>query len=120
MLKINLQKSMAEMLVLAILNNGDMYGYQLIQELKVQSKGLFNIKEGTLYPLLYRLIDKELVACRKELVGKRRTRVYYNITDAGKDYLQQVLNAYQNMIQGINNILVNNGQEIKLLPDNAE
>ena len=39
-LKINLQKSVAEMLVLSILNNGTMYGYQLIQELEAQSKGL--------------------------------------------------------------------------------
>ena len=46
-LKINLQKSVAEMLVLSILNNGTMYGYQLIQELEAQSKGLFSIKEGT-------------------------------------------------------------------------
>lgn len=120
MLKINLQKSMAEMLVLAILNKGDMYGYQLIQELELQSKGLFSIKEGTLYPLLYRLIDKEMVDCRKELVGKRRTRVYYNITETGKQYLQEVLDGYQNMIQGINNILINNGQEVKLLSENAE
>ena len=37
-LKINLQKSVAEMLVLSILNNGTMYGYQLIQELEAQSK----------------------------------------------------------------------------------
>ena len=111
-LKINLQKSVAEMLVLSILNNGTMYGYQLIQELEAQSKGLFSIKEGTLYPLLYRLIDNNMVS-----VGKRRTRVYYNITEDGKEYLQQILKSYQDMVQGVANVLVKNGQSIHIVTE---
>ena len=116
-LKINLQKSVAEMLVLSILNNGTMYGYQLIQELEAQSKGLFSIKEGTLYPLLYRLIDNNMVSFEKKLVGKRRTRVYYNITEDGKEYLQQILKSYQDMVQGVTNVLVKNGQSIHIVTE---
>lgn len=115
-LKINLQKSVAEMLVLSILNNGTMYGYQLIQELEAQSKGLFSIKEGTLYPLLYRLIDNDMVSFEKKLVGKRRTRVYYNITEDGKEY-QQILKSYQDMVQGVANVLVKNGQYIHIVTE---
>ena len=116
-LKINLQKSVAEMLVLSILNNGTMYGYQLIQELEAQSTGLFSIKEGTLYPLLYRLIDNDMVSFEKKLVGKRRTRVYYNITEDGKEYLQQILKSYQDMVQGVANVLVKNGQSIHIVTE---
>ncbi len=116
-LKINLQKSVAEMLVLSILNNGTMYGYQLIQELEEQSKGLFSIKEGTLYPLLYRLIDNNMVSFEKKLVGKRRTRVYYDITEDGKEYLQQILKSYQDMVQGVANVLVKNGQSIHIVTE---
>ena len=112
-LKINLQKSVAEMLVLSILNNGTMYGYQLIQELEAQSKGLFSIKEGT----LYRLIDNNMVSFEKKLVGKRRTRVYYNITEDGKEYLQQILKSYQDMVQGVANVLVKNGQSIHIVTE---
>ena len=102
-LKINLQKSVAEMLVLSILNNGTMYGYQLIQELEEQSKGLFSIKEGTLYPLLYRLIDNNMVSFEKKLVGK--------------EYLQQILKSYQDMVQGVANVLVKNGQSIHIVTE---
>ena len=107
-LKINLQKSVAEMLVLSILNNDTMYGYQLIQELEAQSKGQFS---------MYRLIDNNMVSFEKKLVGKRRTRVYHNITEDGKEYLQQILKSYQDMVQGVANVLVKNGQSIHIVTE---
>ncbi|MCL1789155.1 MAG: PadR family transcriptional regulator [Oscillospiraceae bacterium] len=63
-----------------------MYGYQLSQELSKRSNSFFVIQEGSMYPVLYRMLNKELISERKELVGKRRTRVYYHIEPLGLKY----------------------------------
>ena len=52
-----LKKGVIEILILSLLSEDKMYGYQLIQELDTRSNGVFKMKEGTLYPVLYRLED---------------------------------------------------------------
>jgi len=94
-----------EMLILKILEEGDCYGYQLTQTLKERSKGRISIAEGTLYPILYKLLDQNLISDRKELVGKRQTRVYYHLEDAGKSHLEQLITDYYEMIDAIQSIL---------------
>ena len=48
-----LKKGVLEILVLHLLSEQDMYGYQLIMALDERSQGMFKLKEGTLYPILY-------------------------------------------------------------------
>ena len=59
-----MKKGVLEMLVLRLLSEGEKYGYQLISELKEKSGGMFLLKEGTLYPILYRMEDDGLVVSR--------------------------------------------------------
>ena len=101
----NLKRGMTELLILHLLKQEDMYGYQLTQELERRSDGLFLLKVGTLYPSLYRLIDKEMISDRKELIGKRRTRVYYHIEAKGLEYLDQIYAEYLSITDGIQKIL---------------
>lgn len=49
----DLPKGNTSMLVLSVLSEKEMYGYQIIQELQVRSDNVFSLKEGTLYPLLH-------------------------------------------------------------------
>jgi len=56
-LETTLKKATIEMLLLNLLKEQDMYGYQLSQELKKRSSGLYTILEGSMYPILYRLND---------------------------------------------------------------
>ena len=71
------------MLVLKLLEEKDMYGYEMIDTLRGKSKNVFELKAGTLYPLLHGLEEKGFVeAYEKEAVGK--IRKYYHITRAGK------------------------------------
>lgn len=93
------------MLLLALLQEEDMYGYQLCQELDERSHGLFTLQEGSMYPILYRLSERSLVSTRKELVGKRRTRVYYHLEPAGLSYMEQLKKEYFAIHQGIVKIL---------------
>ena len=57
----NLKKGTVEILLLAVLMEEDMYGYQICQELALRSNGLFTLQEGSAYPILYRLSEKGLI-----------------------------------------------------------
>ena len=59
-----LKKGIFEILVLSLLAENDKYGYQLISEMEEKSGGMFKVKEGTLYPILYRLEDEGLVVSK--------------------------------------------------------
>lgn len=83
-----MKKGVLEMLVLKLLSQDEKYGYQIIGELKNCSDGLFSMKEGTLYPILYRLEDDELVSSKwSEPKGKEISRKYYAITEKGNQVL---------------------------------
>ena len=107
----NLKRGTLEMLILKMLQQNDMYGYKMINEMNALGKGLINIKEGSLYGPLYRLIEKEAISEKKVLVGKRRTRVYYHIEPAGIEYLNTMVDIYTKIIAGVD--LIMNGNEEK-------
>lgn len=100
----NLKKGTSELLILYLLQNEDMYGYQIAQELKVRSGEQFVMPEGSLYPTLYRLIDKGVISDRMEIVGKR-LRKYYHLEPKGKDYLETITNEYDKISAGIRMVL---------------
>lgn len=86
-----MKKGVLEMLVLKQLEKEEKYGYQLISQLKDKSDGMFALKEGTLYPILYRLEDDGLVVSRwSEPKGKEVSRKYYEITEEGKKGLEEL------------------------------
>lgn len=100
----NLKKGTSELLILYLLNKEDMYGYQIAQELKVRSDDKFVMPEGSLYPTLYRLIEKGVISDRMEIVGKR-LRKYYHLEESGKEYLETITNEYYKINSGIQKIL---------------
>ncbi len=104
-IKENFKRGTLEMLILHLLKDEEMYGYQLTQEIAKRSNGAFRITEGSMYPTLYRLIDKELIADRLELVGRRRTRVYYSLQEKGKQYLEKLVKEYEITTAGIDAIM---------------
>ena len=74
------------MLILKLLSEKDMYGYEMIEVLRSRSQNVFELKAGTLYPLLHGLEEKGLlVAYEQEFSGK--VRKYYQITKQGKGHL---------------------------------
>lgn len=86
-----MKKGVLDMLVLRLLKTEPKYGYQIIQELKEKSEETFLLKDGTLYPILYRLEDEKLVISKwSEAVGKQVPRKYYEITEAGLKALAEI------------------------------
>ena len=113
-IKENFKRGTLEMLILHLLKGEEMYGYQLTQEIGKRSNGTFRITEGSMYPTLYRLLDDcsttgfldgELITDRLELVGRRRTRVYYHIEPKGLEYLDKLEKEYELTSAGIDAIM---------------
>lgn len=69
-------KGNVDLLVLSVLASGPAHGYGLVELLRGRSEGAFDLAEGTVYPALYRLERRGLVASRWERVDGRRRRVY--------------------------------------------
>ena len=92
-------------MLLTLLNIRDMYGYQLSQELAKRSDNMFILREGSMYPTLYRLVEKGYISDRREKVGKRRTRVYYHLEPSGLKYLNYIKSEYLSINEGVLKIL---------------
>lgn len=76
------------LLVLSLLKDGDKYGYEMADELAKRSDDTFQLKEGTLYPLLHTLEKNGLVkSYTKEGPGGRERR-YYQLTEDGRGQLE--------------------------------
>ncbi len=101
----NVKRGSVELLLLTLLQNEDMYGYQLSQELESRSGGRYSLQESSMYPILYRMMDKGLISDKQVLVGKRRTRVYYHLEDKGREYLNGIRAEYLSLCKGILQIL---------------
>ena len=110
----NLKRGTIDLLLLTLLQESDKYGYQLRKELIERSSNKYELKETTMYPTLYRLVDNGYLEGNEVKVGKRRTRIYYHITDKGVNYLETLTSEYYTMIEAIESILsfpIQNHQE---------
>jgi PadR family transcriptional regulator PadR len=74
-------------LVLAILSEGDSYGYAIIKRVAELSGGHLQWTDGMLYPVLHRLERQGLVAAKREVSENGRKRKYYRITQLGRTQL---------------------------------
>lgn len=77
------------MLVLSLLSQREMYGYEMIAELARRSEDTFQLREGTLYPILHTLEADKCVTAREKAAGNGRTRRYYRITRRGRKLLEE-------------------------------
>ena len=77
------------LLVLKLLEDGDKYGYEMIEELKRRSDNTFHLKAGTLYPLLHGLEEKGLVTAYEREAAAGKPRRYYHLTKEGGAALRE-------------------------------
>jgi len=92
------------MLVLRLLEEGDMYGYQITEQMAVRSQNVFEMKSGTLYPLLHTLEQKGFVSAYERMEGGRERR-YYSITAAGKKQLEEKQEEWSSFSEAVNRVL---------------
>ena len=99
------RRGVMSMVILSLLKREDMYGYQLVQETERSSGGKLTTQEGSLYPVLYKLLDQGLISDRKVLVGKRMQRVYYHLEPEGEQRLRELIQEYEDVTTGVFQII---------------
>ena len=104
----NLLSGGTTMLLLKLLEEKDMYGYEMIDTLRRKSRNVFELKAGTLYPLLHGMEEKGLLtAYEQEYAGK--VRKYYSITKKGKQELAKKTEEWQEYASAVTNVLAFQG-----------
>ncbi|MEO8984713.1 MAG: helix-turn-helix transcriptional regulator [Rhodanobacter sp.] len=82
-------------IVLAILAEGDSYGYAILQRVRELSGGRMEWTDGMLYPVLHRLERLGLIQARWETADSGRRRKYYQLTPAGREQLAEERRQWQ-------------------------
>lgn len=108
-----LLKGAAETIILQALHDeGEAYGYKLIVHIRETSQTIFDLKEGTLYPLLYRLEKNKLVTSREQATPSGKKRRYYRLTSKGKKQLASQKEELRSFIQGLRHSLPLTSQSV--------
>ncbi|MFI3175706.1 MAG: PadR family transcriptional regulator [Bacillota bacterium] len=84
-----LMKNTAAILVLKLLSERDMYGYEIISTLKKRSDYTFHMKAGTIYPLLHSLEKNEILESYEKQTWNEVPRKYYRLTKSGGSFLDE-------------------------------
>lgn len=92
-------------LILKLLEEKDMYGYEMIETLANKSDHTFDLKAGTLYPILHGLEKKELVESYEQKADNDRFRKYYHLTKKGKNLLKEKQEEWTVFSNAVNSVL---------------
>lgn len=94
-----------QLLILSLLAGRDMYGYEMILELARRSQNVFEMKEGTLYPVLHALEKARYVEAYEQEAPTGRTRKYYRLTRAGRGCLTEEKASWERYAGAVNAVL---------------
>ena len=92
-------------LILKLLDGQDMYGYQIIEELARRSDNTFQLKAGTLYPLLHGLEKKGLLESYEQNADSARIRKYYRLTNKGRKHLKEKTDEWKEYSSAVSKVL---------------
>lgn len=106
-MKVNkeLMKGSTSILILSLLEEKEMYGYQITQTLKQRSADVFDLKEGTLYPMLHGLENEQAVESYWFDADNGKRRKYYRITNTGRKLLQHKKAEWQIYTKAVNSVI---------------
>ena len=99
-----IKKGVLDMVVLGLVAEKPTYGYEILQELERRGCGFFQLKEGTLYPVLYRLVNDGCITGTDRIEG-RRMRVYYHLEPKGEEVLKTLCDKYQSWVSAIKKLM---------------
>jgi PadR family transcriptional regulator PadR len=100
-----LKRGTLELVLLKLLSGGQMYGYELVSTLEREGGELFQVKEGTLYPVLYRLEDAGWVETRWQTLERGVPRKYYRLTAAGEEQLARLVQDWRQFSATVDRLL---------------
>lgn len=93
-----------EILILKFLSLQDSYVYQMCKTIQEMSNNTLTISQNTIYSATYKLASEKYISEYSQLVGKRRTRIYYHIEEKGIEYLKKMETDYFQIANSIQTI----------------
>ena len=96
------------LLVLTLLDEKDMYGYQIIKEIEIRSDDTFQFKEGSLYPVLHKLHNKGHIKSYAAKGETGKTRKYYQLTNSGRKHLKEEKEQWVQFSSSVNKVIGGN------------
>jgi PadR family transcriptional regulator PadR len=100
----NFMNGVPELLILRLLKDREMYGYELVQAIRAATRETVTLGEGVVYPVLHALEKDGALKSRRKAVGGR-TRVYYAVTPAGQKRLGALVNAWSKLNDAVSGAL---------------
>lgn len=101
-IQVQMRKGVLELCILSILEKGDAYPTEIINELK---NAKLIVVEGTLYPLLNRLKDERYLTYNWQESNQGPPRKYYHITTEGKKFLKELIENWEDIVKSVNKII---------------
>ncbi|HEY7471017.1 MAG TPA: helix-turn-helix transcriptional regulator [Gemmatimonadota bacterium] len=99
-----------ELVLLTLLGERERYGYEIVAAIEERSGGRLEVRDGTLYPVLYRLEEAGFVAPRWENPERGVPRKYYRITDEGKEEAKRLTAEWREFAAALDAILEREGK----------
>ena len=103
-----LKRGTLEMVLLQLVSERPMYGYELVTAFEERSGGRFRVKDGTLYPVLYRLEKAGLVEPEWQTQERGVPRKYYRVTTTGTDKLTELITDWRTFVEAVESLITEN------------
>jgi len=100
----NFMNGVPELLILRLLQEQEMYGYEIVQAIRSRSQAVIKVGEGVVYPVLHGLEQEGALRSRRKTVNGR-SRIYYSVTPAGAQRLVQLASAWSSLATAIQKML---------------
>jgi PadR family transcriptional regulator PadR len=107
----NFMNGVPELLILRLLQQDEMYGYEIVQAIRTRTDEAITVGEGVVYPVLHGLErDGALQSRRKTING--RSRIYYSVTPSGSERLVGLAESWSSLASAIQKMLMG-GQHVQ-------
>ena len=93
-----------ELLILRLLQNQEMYGYEIVQAIRRQTDGVVSVGEGVVYPILHGLERNGALAAKRISVNGR-SRIYYSLSECGASRLGELTNLWSQLTTAVQQVL---------------
>lgn len=100
----NFMNGVPELLILRLLQQEEMYGYEIVQAIRDRTDAVVAIGEGVVYPVLHALESDGALKSRRKIVNSR-SRIYYSVTPAGSRRLADLSKTWTNLTTSIQSVL---------------
>jgi len=100
----NFMNGVPELLILRLLGEREMYGYEIVQEIRDRTGAVIAVGEGVVYPVLHNLEEAGAIRSRRKSVNGR-SRIYYSVTKAGTSRLAVLAESWTTLAAAIHGMI---------------